>query len=104
MEGKHVADMVEWIGAPQCARIVEIGMFQSLAGAILRQVRDATVEGEYTGPWAVGGDRAFPALERVVITYPTRVTEDAREIVIALQTLFGNTDLEVGFGEAGYWA
>jgi hypothetical protein len=103
MESKHIPDLVDWVDAPQCAQIVEIDMFQSLAGAIFRQVRDATTQGQYTGPWSASGDHIFPALKRVVVTYPTYLNEDADDMETSLRMLFGNTELEVEFRGAMYW-
>lgn len=103
MESRHLSDFVDWVGGPQCAQIVEIGMFQSLAGAIYRKVRDATVQRQYTGPWSASGDRIFQSLKRVMVTYPIYLNEDADDIVTSLQTLFGNMDLDVQFRAATYW-
>ena len=104
MQSKHIADLVDWVGAPQCDQIVEIGMFQSLAGAIVRQVRDVTElgQGQYTGPWPASGDRIFPALKRVVVTYPTYLNEAAYDVETSLRALFGNMELEVEFHAAAY--
>ncbi|KAF3036924.1 hypothetical protein E8E12_005024 [Didymella heteroderae] len=95
MESRHIPDLIYWVRAPQCAQILEIGMFQSLAGAIFCQVRDATVQGQYTGPWAISGDRIFPALKRVVVTYPTYLNEDAFDVETSQRMLFGNMYLKV---------
>lgn len=103
MESRHLSDLVDWVGGPKCAQIVEIGMFQSLAGAIYRKVRDSTVQGQYTGPWSASGDRIFQSLKRVVVTYPTYLNEDADDIMTSLQMLFGNTNLDVEFRAAVYW-
>ncbi|KAJ8112143.1 hypothetical protein OPT61_g5423 [Boeremia exigua] len=103
MEGKHLPDLVDWVGPEQCAKIVQLDMFQSLAGAIRRRVRDAALQGPYVGPWASGGDQIFPALKRVVITYPVDRADDAIEIGESLQTLFAKPDLDVRFKAAKYW-
>ncbi|KAF1928504.1 uncharacterized protein M421DRAFT_4976 [Didymella exigua CBS 183.55] len=103
IESRHLPDLVNWVGGPQCARVVEIGMFLSLAGAIHRQIRRSTVQGSYTGPWSTSGDQVFPLLKRVIITYPTYINEDAYNVETSLQTLFGNMDLEVEFRAAVYW-
>ncbi|KAF3034942.1 hypothetical protein E8E11_001655 [Didymella keratinophila] len=105
MQSKHISDLVDWVGASQCAEIVEIGMFQSLAGAIFRQVRNITElgQGQYTGPWSASRACIFPALKRVVVTYATYLNEDAYDVETSLQMLFGNVDLEVEFRAAVYW-
>lgn len=105
MQSKHIPDLFHWVGTPQCAQIVEIGMFQSLAGAIFRQVRNTTEQGQgqYTGPWAAIGDRIFPALKLVVVTYLTYLNEDTYDVEASLRKLFGNMDLEVEFRASLYW-
>lgn len=105
MQSKHISDLVDWVGAPKCAEIVEIGMFQALAGAIFRQVRNNTEigQGQYTGPWSEGGNRIFSALKRVVVTYATYLNEDAYDVETSMRLLFGNMDLEVEFRSAVYW-
>jgi len=105
MQSRHILDLVDWVGTSQCARIVEIGMFQSLAGAIFRQVRSATElgQGQYTGPWSASGDRIFPALKRIVVTYATYLNEHAYDAETSLRMLFCNIDLELEFRAAVYW-
>jgi hypothetical protein len=104
MEGRHIPDLVKWVGQAQCAQIVRIEMFLSLAGAIYRMVRRHSIRGSYTGPWAASGDRIFPSLSCVVVTYSTYL-EDGEDFQIgtSLQTFFGNSDLQVHFCAATYW-
>ena len=104
MDNKHIPDLVKWVGQAQCAQIVRIEMFLSLANAIHRMVRRASVPGRYTGPWAASGDRIFPSLSSVVVTYPFYLEDDEGvRIRTALRTLFGNPDLHVHFRAATYW-
>lgn len=103
MQGKHMPDLVNWVGQAQCAQLVQINMFLSLASAIRRMVRGATLQGPYVRPWAASGDRSFPSLARVVVTYPIYLSDDAVEIGTSLQTLFGNSALDVHFCAATYW-
>jgi hypothetical protein len=105
VQSKHIPDLVDRVGAPHCTHIVEIGMFQSLAGAIFRQVRNASEQGQgqYTGPWSTSGDRIFPALKRAVVKYATYINEDAYDVETSLRMLFGKMDLEVDFRAAVYW-
>lgn len=78
-------------------------MFQSLAGALEQKVRAKEQQGPYTGPWAKIGDNIFPELKRVVVTYPIDLADNSIRIGEALQTLFGNEDLDVLFRAARYW-
>ena len=104
MESKHIPDLVDWVGQTQCAQIVRIEMFLSLAGAIHRMVRRESIQGPYAGPWAASGDRIFPSLACVVVTYPIYLEEEeAIQVGTSLQTLFGNPNLEVHFSAATYW-
>lgn len=103
VNSKQIAGLVDWVGQEQCAQIVRIDMFQSLAGAIEQTVRAATLQGPYAGPWPMSGDLAFPGLNRVVVTYPIDRADNAIEIGEALQTLFGNPEIDVQFKRARYW-
>ncbi|KAH6639846.1 hypothetical protein C7974DRAFT_470275, partial [Boeremia exigua] len=97
MEGRHIADLVDWVGQAQCAQIIQIDMFQSLAGAIRPRVKEASPQGQYNGLWDASGEQIFSSLKRVVVTYPITLADDAVEIGESLQTLFGNPDLDVQF-------
>src|SRR5690242_12766858 len=33
-DSRHISDLVDWVGQAQCAQLVQIDMFQSLAGAL----------------------------------------------------------------------
>ncbi|KAJ4986219.1 hypothetical protein SVAN01_08266 [Stagonosporopsis vannaccii] len=102
-DSKHIADLVDCVGQTQCAQIVQIDIFQSLAGALEQMIRYARLQGPYTEPWAKYGDKVFPELKRVVVTYPIDLADNSIEIKEALQTLFGKDDLDVHFRAAKYW-
>lgn len=105
MRATDIPDLVYLIGPSQCAEICRIDMYMTLASSIQRTVKKETAEGPYAGPWARfgGGGRTFRSLQSIVVTYPIDLNSDALAISRSLQTMFGNTDLEVSFRPATYW-